>query len=70
MQSSSKFIPNFAKESGTLPELNKKNAQCKWDNEHHKCFERLIKSFLNDTLMRYYDMKANYILTDTHISGL
>ena len=71
MQSNSDFIPNFAKESGTLRELMKKNVHFKRDNEHQNCFERLITTFQKDTLMRYYDMKKPiFIFTDAHISGL
>ena len=51
MQLNSDFIPNFAKESGTLRELAKKNAHFKWVNEHQKCFECLIKYFCKDTLI-------------------
>ena len=31
MHSSSDFIPNFAKESGTLREVTKKNTNLKWE---------------------------------------
>ena len=71
MQSNSDFIPNFAKKSGILRELTKKNAQFKWGNEDQKCFEHPINSFCKDTLMRYFDMKKTiYIFTDIRISGL
>ena len=36
-----------------------------------KFFERLIKCFSKDTLIRYYDMKKSiYIFTDAQITGL
>ena len=71
LQSNSDFIPSFSKKSAPLRELTKGKIHFKWRDEHQRCFEDLIKSFKQDTLLRYFDMsKPIYVFSDAHISGL
>ena len=71
MQSNADFIPNFSKKSAPLRVLTKGRIHFKWKDKHQQCFEDLIQSFKQDTLLRYFDMsKPIYVFTDAHISGL
>ena len=71
MQSNSDFIPNFAQASAPLRELTKGGVHFKWREKHQICFDKLIKAFKQDTLLRYFDLaKPIFIFTDAHISGI
>ena len=71
MQAHSEFIPNFARKASLLRELIKKNRPFKWEAVHTECFEDLIKSFKEATLLQYFDMnKKTFVLIDAHKSGL
>ena len=71
MQSNSDFIPNFAQISAPLRELTKGGVHFKWNEKHQTCFNKLIKEFKEDTLLRYFDLnKPIFIFTDAHVTGI
>ena len=71
MQSCSDFIPSFAQKAATLREITKEKVRFRWETKHQKCFEELLATFREDTLLRYFEpSKRIFLFTDAHITGL
>ena len=71
MQANSEFIERFAVKAAKLRELTKRNVWFKWTQEHQDCFDELVQSFKEDTLLRYFDLtKKTFVKVDAHKKGL
>ena len=51
----SKFIPNLAAESKVLRDLEKKDVDWKWTDEHQKCFRKLQVLIATDTKLSFFN---------------
>ena len=70
MQANYEFIERFSVKAAKLRELTKRNVWFKWTKEHQDCFDELIQSFKEDTLLRYFDLtKKTFVKVDAHKRG-
>ena len=50
-----KFIPNLATKSKLLRDLEKKNADWNWTDEHNKCFLQLKNVIAEEKMLCYFN---------------